>query len=63
MILGDTLSEIFQKTSAIVLTIHSVTFDMGAANQAMWRKCGIMAGKHCAIKNVIISLMDEISTS
>jgi hypothetical protein len=58
MILGDILLEIFQKTSEIGLTIHSVTSDMGAANQAMWRKFGIMAGKHPATKNFIINPSD-----
>jgi hypothetical protein len=58
MILGDILLEIFQKTSEIGLTIHSVTSDMGAANQAMWRKFGIMAVKHRATKNFIINPSD-----
>jgi hypothetical protein len=58
MILGDILLEIFQKTTEIGLTIHSVTSDMGAANQAMWRKFGIITGKHRATKNFIINPSD-----
>jgi hypothetical protein len=54
MILGDIPLQNFQKTSAIGLTNHSVTSDMGAANQAMWIKFGIMAGKHCATKHFLL---------
>ncbi|KAJ3644341.1 hypothetical protein Zmor_027006 [Zophobas morio] len=54
-VLADVLKEVFKKISAIGLKVHSVTSDMGSANQAMWKTFGIKAGRKCETKNYVLN--------
>ncbi|EZA56042.1 hypothetical protein X777_04033 [Ooceraea biroi] len=49
--LKDIILQIIEKAELIGLKVHSVTSDMGAANQAMWRAFSyISATKYSIIK-------------
>ncbi|KAJ3647695.1 hypothetical protein Zmor_019559 [Zophobas morio] len=54
-VLTDVLKDVFKKISAIGLKVHSVTSDMGSANQAMWTTLGIKVGRKCETKNYILN--------
>lgn len=41
------------------VNILSITSDMGACNQALWRTLGIMAGRHRTIKNSVENPLDS----
>lgn len=55
----DIINEIFKKTSELGVNILSITSDMGACNQALWRTLGIMAGRHRTIKNSVENPLDS----
>lgn len=49
----DILYEIISKTEKLGLSVVAIISDMGAANQAFWKLCGVTAGRHARIKNYI----------
>lgn len=49
----DILYEIISKSEDLGLNVVAITSDMGAANQAFWKLCGVTAGRHAQIKNHI----------
>lgn len=51
---------VIRKAECIGLYVHSVTCDMGAVNQAMWKAFGnISAGRYFLINNFIIHPVDN----
>jgi hypothetical protein len=42
------------------LNVISITSDMGACNQALWRKMQVGAGRHKVIKNYISNPTDSM---
>lgn len=55
----DILFQIIEKTEAVGLKVVSITSDMGSANQAFWKICGITAGRYSLIKNFIQHPYDD----
>jgi len=54
-ILKDIILEIIEKTELIDLKVHSITSDMGAVNQSMWRAFkNISATRYSKIRNSIL---------
>lgn len=47
----DILFQIVEKTEELGLKVISITSDMGPANQAFWKICGITAGRHTITRN------------
>lgn len=58
-VLANIVIEIVGYATDIGLNIVSVTSDMGACNQAMWRSLGIVAGKYFKIVNIIKNPFNE----
>lgn len=54
----DILYQIITKTEDLGLNVVVITSDMGAANQAFWKLCGVTAGRHARIKNHIMHPTD-----
>lgn len=52
-VLCDLVVEVIKCAHGIGLNVNSVTTDMGSCNQAMWRKFGIVTGRHCRTINSI----------
>ncbi|KAB0804614.1 hypothetical protein PPYR_01584 [Photinus pyralis] len=46
----DIIMEILKRAEELKLNILSVTSDMGASNQALWKALGVMAGRHSETK-------------
>jgi hypothetical protein len=51
VIINDIIENILQKVEPLGLNVLSVTSDMGASNQALWKVWGITAGRHSDIKS------------
>lgn len=58
-LLSELIIDIIKKVEEIGLRVHSVTSDMGAANQGMWKTLGINATKYSKICNFIKHPSDE----
>jgi len=53
-ILKEIILKIIERAELISLKVHSVTLDMGAANQAMWKAFEhISASKYSNVKNSV----------
>lgn len=59
VIINDIIKNILQKVEPLGLNIVSVTSDMGAGNQALWKVWGITAGRHSDIKSKTSHLTAE----
>jgi hypothetical protein len=53
------INSIFEKAAELKLIIISITSDMGACNQALWKKMQVGAGRHKVIKNYISNPTDS----
>jgi hypothetical protein len=56
------INSIFEKAAELKLNIISITSDMGACNQALWKKMQVGAGRHKVIKNYISNPTDSTKT-
>nr|CAI5834639.1 unnamed protein product [Callosobruchus analis] len=55
----DIINSIFERAQDLQLNIVSVTSDMGACNQALWKVWGISAGRHSPINSKIRHPLNE----
>ncbi|KAJ3640491.1 hypothetical protein Zmor_003785 [Zophobas morio] len=55
----EIIFEIIQKAENFGLKVYSITSDMGSSNLALWRKWGIIAGRHDQNRNSISHPLDD----